>query len=65
MDGDKLTASVPEAAKLLGISKAVAYRMAKDGSLPVIRCGVKLLRVPIAALQKKLQEAGQQHDSKK
>ncbi|MEQ7011002.1 helix-turn-helix domain-containing protein [Actinopolymorpha sp. B17G11] len=31
--------SVPDAAKILGLSRASAYRYAKDGDLPVQRLG--------------------------
>jgi excisionase family DNA binding protein len=37
--GLPLLISVPEAAKLLGISRAAAYRFASSGELPIKRLG--------------------------
>jgi excisionase family DNA binding protein len=47
------TISVERAAEILGISRAAAYAYAKDGKLPVIRLGSRVL-VPKAALDKLL-----------
>ncbi len=53
--GDSLcqTVSVEEAGRILGISRGAAYTHARDGSLPTIRLGKRLL-VPKAALDKML-----------
>jgi excisionase family DNA binding protein len=48
-----LTVSVETAAALLGISRAAAYIYARNGQLPAIRLGTRLL-VPKAALDKLL-----------
>jgi excisionase family DNA binding protein len=48
-----LTVSVEEAARMLGISRGAAYTHARDGSIPTIRLGKRLL-VPKAALDKLL-----------
>jgi excisionase family DNA binding protein len=45
------TLKVEQAAKILGISRAIAYRYANDGTLPTIRIGNRLL-VPKAAIDK-------------
>ena len=50
-------ATVEEAAAILRISRPAAYAAAKNGQLPTIRIG-RLLRVPLAALELKLQGAG-------
>ena len=42
------TVKIDEAAAILGISRNGAYNAAKDGSLPTIRIGKRLL-VPVAA----------------
>ena len=47
----RLTYTVPDAAGLLGISRGAAYEAARNGQLPTIRIGKRLL-VPIAALKK-------------
>lgn len=57
MDEEKLTLKVDEAAKLLGISRGLAYEMAREGKLPTIRFGRRLL-VPRRALYRLLQESG-------
>jgi excisionase family DNA binding protein len=49
----RVTISVKEAAKLLGIGRNQAYEAAKRGEIPVIRIGKRVL-VPVAALERKL-----------
>lgn len=44
------TVSVTRAAELLGIGRASAYTMARDGRLPVIELGPRRVRVKSAAL---------------
>ena len=51
---EPLCVDVPTAAKLLGISRNLAYRMVSLKQLPVIRCGDRRLVVPLAALCKML-----------
>jgi excisionase family DNA binding protein len=51
------TVSVPEAGRLLGIGRNAAYEAAKRKEIPTVRIG-KLLRVPVIALQRKLEEVG-------
>ena len=50
---ERLCLSVPEAAKLLGISRGLAYELAGSGQLPVVRLGRRLL-MPRAALENML-----------
>ena len=50
---DKLTLSVEEAAKVLGIGRNLCYDKCKSGEIPVIRIGRRLL-VPRSALLKLL-----------
>jgi hypothetical protein len=53
-----LTMSVPAAGKrYFDLGRNASYEAARRGDLPTIRIG-KLLRVPIAALDRKLEEAG-------
>jgi len=51
-----LTVSVEDAARILGISRGAAYAHVRDGSIPSIRLGKRLL-VPRAALDKMLMVA--------
>jgi len=56
-DGQK-TMSVPEAGRVYyGIGKNLSYDAAHRGEIPTIRIG-RLLRVPIAAMERRLEEAG-------
>jgi len=57
MESSKLTLTITETAKLLGISRCKAYEAARLGNLPVIKFGRRLV-VPIYALEKMLREAG-------
>ena len=60
MTGDEtpLTMSVPEAGKkYFDLSRDSSYRAAERGEIPTIRVG-RLLRVPIAAMNAKLESAG-------
>ena len=50
---DKLTLSVEEAAKVLGIGRNLCYDKVKTGEIPVIKIGRRLL-VPRSALEQLL-----------
>ncbi|MCL0048211.1 helix-turn-helix domain-containing protein [Dehalococcoidia bacterium] len=52
---NKLTLTVSETAKLLGLSRASAYSLAAQGVIPTIRLGRRLV-VPKVALEKMLAE---------
>jgi len=52
---DKLTYSVEEAAKLLGIGRNLCYEKVKTGEIPVLKIGRRLL-IPKVALDKLLSE---------
>ena len=47
---DRLTLTVEEAASLIGISRGLAYKLARSGKLPTIRLGRRLL-VPMGSLK--------------
>lgn len=53
MEDNKLTFSVTETARILGIGRNSAYEAVARGEIPVIRVGKRLL-VPKAALEKLL-----------
>ena len=53
MGNQKLTLTVDEAARILGVGRNSAYQAIARGELPVIRVGKRLL-VPKAALEKLL-----------
>lgn len=55
----RLCVTVPEAAKMLGISRNFAYQLVREGKLPSIRFGKRIL-IPLAALEKMLEEGGVQ-----
>jgi excisionase family DNA binding protein len=52
-EADRLALSVEEAAHLLGISRGLAYELARSGQLPVVRLGRRLL-VPKVSLERML-----------
>ena len=53
------TMSVPEAGRVyFDIGRDASYQAAKTGQIPVIRIG-KLLRVPIVAMERKLDQVGE------
>ena len=58
-----LTISVPEAGKhYFGLSRNAAYAAAERGEIPTIRIG-RLLRVPVRAMERKLDAAGREATS--
>ncbi|MEN6358089.1 MAG: DNA-binding protein [Armatimonadota bacterium] len=54
---DKLTVSVVEAGRMLGVGRCTAFRLAKAGTIPTLRLGKKL-RVSVPALNAMLMKAG-------
>ena len=56
MGQERFTLSVPEAAKLLGIGKNLAYEAVQRGEIPSIKVGRRLL-IPRVALEQMLAEA--------
>ena len=57
-DETQLTISVPEAGrKYFGMCRGASYAAAERGEIPTIRIG-RLLRVPVRALEKMLDNAG-------
>jgi hypothetical protein len=58
-DETQLTMSVPEAGrKYFGMCRGASYAAAERGEIPTIRIG-RLLRVPVRALEKMLDRAGE------
>ena len=56
---EQLCIDIPTAGKMLGVSRATAYEMARLGQLPVIRCGARRMVVSLPALRRMLENAGQ------
>jgi len=54
----RLTLTVTAAAKALGIGRGLAYSMIREGKLPAIRFGRRLL-VPRQALERMLADPGE------
>lgn len=50
---EKSTLTICEAAKILGVSRGLAYQLAREGKIPVIRLGKRIV-VPKLSLQKLL-----------
>ena len=55
MDDEKLTLTVTQASRILGISRGLAYSMVKTGEIPSIRFGKRVL-VPRRSLEKLLEQ---------
>ena len=55
MDKEKLTLTVKEASRVLGISRGLAYSMVKNGEIPSVRFGKRVL-VPRRALERLLEK---------
>lgn len=55
-----MTMSVPEAGRLLGLSRNAAYEAARRREIPVLRFGRKL-RVPRVALERLLRGGNNDH----
>ncbi len=59
METKPWTISVPEAGRIYyGIGRDASYEAAKRGDIIVIQVG-KLKRVPVVAMERKLEQAGQ------
>lgn len=54
----KMTLTVPETAKVLGISRNMAYALVREGRIPAIRLGERRLVVPVAAIEQLLAKVG-------
>ena len=49
---ERETLTVEEVAKLLGVGRQTAYRMVRQGRLPVLRLGQRpVLKVPVKAFE--------------
>ena len=59
MNADSMTMTIPEVARVLGISRGLAYELAKRDELPVrvLRLGDKRMVIPRIALERMLGEA--------
>jgi excisionase family DNA binding protein len=57
----KLAYRIAEAAEVLGISRSKAYELVASGELPSVKIGT-VRRVPVTALEAKLNEQIEQHD---
>lgn len=53
---NRYTITVEEAARRLGIGRSLAYSLIREGSLPHLRLGSRIV-VPVSALQRLLEEA--------
>ena len=54
MDAEPLTITVKEAAKLLGISRSLAYELVHKGEIPALRLGEKCLVILLIPLKQML-----------
>jgi len=61
-ENERLVLNVPEAGRLLGVSRGTAYQLAYQGTIPTIRLGKRLV-VPKIALERMLNEVGKANES--
>jgi len=54
VSGQKQVISVDEAARILGISRNLAYEAVRRGDIPSIRVGQKRILIPVRALERLL-----------
>lgn len=54
MSDQKQVISVDEAARILGISRNLAYEAVRRGDIPSIRVGQKRILIPVRALERLL-----------
>jgi len=58
-DDTPFTMSIPAAGKrYLGLGRNASYEAARRGDIPIIRIG-RLLRVPVVAIERRLERAGE------
>lgn len=62
MEENREAISVSAAAKMLGISRGLAYKAIRRGELPVFHVGRRLL-VPLTTLKKMLSETDEDSDT--
>lgn len=55
--------SIPEVAKVLGVSRTLAYDLANKGELPVLRLGKRMV-IPKVALDKMLDDTVNEYGNK-
>ncbi len=60
MNDDQLLLTVPETAKLLRISRNLAYELVARGELPAVRLG-RVIRIPRGALDDWVKESANGH----
>lgn len=53
---DRYTITVEEAARRLGIGRSLAYSLIREGALPHLRLGSRIV-IPVSALQRLLDQA--------
>jgi hypothetical protein len=59
----ELTLSVPEAGRrYFGLGRAASYQAAKRGDIPTIRVGSRIKRVPIRAMERKIDRVVEAED---
>ena len=51
MAAHKMTVTVEEMAKLIGVSRSVAYQLVKEKDFPVIRVSERRLIIPLKSLE--------------
>jgi excisionase family DNA binding protein len=58
IDDDRLTLTVKEAARLLGLGETKTYNLARDGKIPALRFGRRIV-IPRRRFERWLEEASE------
>lgn len=59
MDGDDMILTVPEAAKLLRLSRAFTYQLVAEAQLPSLKLGRRVL-IPRSALERFIEDRAEE-----
>ena len=56
---EQVLVKVPDAARMLGVGRSFAYQLVHDGTLPSVRLGERVLRVPVAEVHRYIERLQQ------
>lgn len=56
---ERLTVTIPEAAKMLGVSRWQAYKLVRTGAIPSVKLGPRSTRILVKDLEERLRQMSQ------
>ena len=60
---EQVLANVPTVAKMLGVGRSFAYQLVHDGTLPSVRLGERVLRVPVVEVHRYIERLQQEKEN--